>query len=239
MWLSALGSLRLFSSPITVLWGKELSGYEGMMPFPVSLSCKCVFWEIFCWCMLMTSVVMLRMLLWCFCQLQHKATTAKQSCPLVWDEITRTKKNRKVSERGTQRERKGGDGWADCAQSPWQPLWHAAAIPAANIGALLNHLCLCIKDPHASSHTDTEYYVIIVHHQSFSPWVLMYLKCLSWLCLRVDVWWKKLLKREFFRHLTSVITLNYYHALKWRAREYSCVLPRVFRGICSPNEKVW
>lgn len=236
MWLSALGSLRLFSSPITVLWGKELSGYEGMMPFPVSLSCKCVFWEIFCCCMLMTSVVMLRMLLWCFCQLQHKATTAKQSCPLVWDEITRTKKNRKVSERGTQREE--GRGWLS---------WLCTVTMATPLTCSCHTCCQYRRFtepfvslyPHAPSHTDTEYYVVIVHHQSFSPWVLMYLKCLSWLCLRADVWWKKLLKREFFRHLTSVITLNYYHALKWRAREYSCVLPRAFQGICSPNEKVW
>lgn len=27
-------------------------------------------------------------------------------------------------------------GWANCAQSPWQPLYHAAAVPAANIGQI-------------------------------------------------------------------------------------------------------
>lgn len=47
--------------------------------------------------------------------------------------------------RGRGRLREGGrdEGWANCAQSPWQPLWHVVAIPAANIGALLNHL-LCV-----------------------------------------------------------------------------------------------
>lgn len=56
----------------------------------------------------------------------------------LWDKITR-KPKKKVTEKrrsGGLGERGGGEGWADCAQSPWQPLYHAAAVPAANISRL-------------------------------------------------------------------------------------------------------
>lgn len=57
----------------------------------------------------------------------------------LWDKITRKPKKKKVTEKrrsGGHGERGGGEGWANCAQSPWQPLYHAAAVPAANISRL-------------------------------------------------------------------------------------------------------
>lgn len=152
VWLSPLGLLwAFFPPPIMVFWGmgekNKPSRREGTMPVPwqypgMSPCLECN-----------EDIVLLfvnekhhDVLLWsenvpCHCSSSASSNGAPQRYRAVlwlWDKITRNpKKKKKWLKRGGAGDSESEEeGWANCAQSPWQPLYHAAAVPAANISRL-------------------------------------------------------------------------------------------------------